>query len=128
MARKTTDIEQLMSDTLLDMGLRFKREFYIGNYPVDFYLPEYNLSIQTDGCWCHGHLGCKLLEGNKKKYPRQLFQARRDKACNLYHKHSKVNIIRVRECSLKSDVGKFKKDLKTILKLIKQGSLITQTL
>lgn len=95
---KSTNIEKKLQFLLQELKLNFAMEYYVGNYPVDFFLKEHNLSINIDGCWVHG-CNCDLNLG-KKKYPRQVFQLRRDKACILYHKYSKINIIRIKECTL----------------------------
>ena len=124
MSRKVTDIEDLMAQLLKELGLKFKREYYIGNYPVDFYLPDYKLSIQTDGCWHHSHKNCKLAAG--KKYPRQVFQVRRDKACMAYHKHVKISILRIRECTLKGDRDKVINIIYDCLEKITKGKLISE--
>jgi very-short-patch-repair endonuclease len=93
--RKATKIEKIVRDILLLLNVKFIREYKIGNYPVDFYLPDYNLTIQCDGCYHHGHKGCSTYVK-----ARQIFQRVRDKACIAYHKYNKINIIRLHECDI----------------------------
>ena len=93
--RKLTNIEKVVRDILLSLNINFKREYKIGNYPVDFYLPDYNLTIQCDGCYHHGHKGC-----SKTIKPRHIFQRFRDKACIAYHRYNKINIIRLSGCDI----------------------------
>ena len=126
MAHKVTDIEELMAKLLKEMNLKFKREFYVGNYPVDFYLPDYKLSVQTDGCWVHGHKGCTKIAS--KKYPRQGFQRRRDRACMAYHRYSKVSILRVKECTLKGNLKLVHDTIVESLTKILNGKLVYKSI
>lgn len=114
-----TDIEVSIESILQELGLSYKKEYLVGNYPVDFHIEEYNLSIQADGCFHHGCVDCY---NGVKLYPRQIFQRRRDKACILYHKYNKINIIRIRECDLKRDSLGVKNLIIEVIKKIKEGN------
>ena len=104
---------------MLELGLQYKREFKVGNYPVDFYIPMYKLSIQCDGCYWHGqHSGCRYTHKNS---PRRQFQARRDKACTMYHKHIKNNILRVHECQVEHSIEEVKLKITSAIKSILEG-------
>jgi very-short-patch-repair endonuclease len=119
--RKSTSIETTFQLILQDLSLNFKREHYIGNYPVDFFLKEHNLSIEIDGCFHHACSKC--YPDKKEQYPRQMFQKRRDKACIMYHKYSKINILRIKECSL-VDINAIKCIILEVLSRISKGELI----
>lgn len=121
MKNKDTNIEIALEFLLRDLKLNFKKQHRVGNYPVDFFLKKYNLTIQVDGCWVHNH-GCELNIG-KKTYARQSFQKRRDAACVLYHKYSKINIIRIKECIL-ADLEGTKIFILSIIKRIENGEKI----
>lgn len=117
---KSTNIEDIMCNLLTNCKFAFKREFLIGNYPVDFYLTDYRLSIQVDGCWHHG---CKQCT-KELKCPRHIFQRNRDKACILFHKYQNINILRVKECTLVKDIELVKQTILDIIKEIESGKLI----
>jgi G:T-mismatch repair DNA endonuclease (very short patch repair protein) len=118
MVKKLTDIEKIVRSILLDIGEHFIIQHYIGNYPVDFYLPKYKLSIECDGCYYHRHdsLVCKV-----KKVPRQLFQNFRDKACNAYHRYHKINIIRFYGCTIHTRPHEVKDKITDSIEKIKTG-------
>ncbi len=101
MRRKPTSIEKAMAELLKANSLRYKREHKIGRFPVDFYLVDHNLSIQCDGSFHHNN--CYRCKKGTASLPRQVFQARRDKACMAYHRHAKVSIVRICECQINSD-------------------------
>ena len=122
MKRKSTDIEKIMRSILLNMSVDFKKEYKIGNYYVDFYLPKYNLSIQCDGCWFHLPK-CNCLK-IVKIYKRQLFQQRRDKACIAYHIYHNINIIRFKGCEIINNSQEIFKKIQSILKKISNGEVI----
>lgn len=122
MVKKATDIERVMKCILLNMNVSFKSEYKIGNYPVDFYLPDYNLSLQCDGCWVHNHM-CKNNK-YKKIYPRQIFQQQKDRSCAAYHIYHKINLIRFNGCEILDNTNKIIDKLKCIFKKIKNGELV----
>lgn len=122
MAKRPTDIEVIMAAELKDLGLKFKREFKVGYYPIDFYLPDYELSIQVDGTYYHGNCPDCLKE--EKNNPRQVFQRRRDLACISFHKYHQVSIIRVCACKLLYDKKRVRKILKSCIKTIQKGEKI----
>ena len=121
--KKPTDIELKTYHALDLLKVKFKREQYHGNYPVDFYLPDYNFSIQVDGSYWHS--GCNKCRGDVKLTTKQKFQSNRDKACITYHKYCKISIIRICSCTIQENtiedlanyIGKF-------LKRIKEGEKI----
>lgn len=123
MSRKKTDIEIIFHNLLKELNISCKREYYHDYYPVDFFLPNYNLSIQVDGSFHHGPCkSCKTY--GKKLLPRQIFQSRRDASCIMYHKYRGINILRICECKIKQDLINVKILLLTVLEKIKNGEKI----
>lgn len=120
--KKLTDIEKAVRQILLSLGFSFKMQHKIGNYPVDFYIPKYKLTIQTDGCFFHS-AKCSCFKA-KKIYPRQIFQQRRDKACIAYHKYHKINIIRLRGCEILESPEHIVKTILSTIERIKDGDSI----
>lgn len=96
--RKTTDIEKKVGSWLRENGLKFKREFRIDYFPVDFYLPEEKLVIQTDGCYWH----FTQCDCNKGKIPstRQKTQIVKDKSCNGVLFARGLKVVRLPGCQV----------------------------
>lgn len=118
-----TDIEQILYLILLnDLSVKFKSEFKVGNYPVDFYLPNCKLSIQCDGNYFHG--GCEKCNPKDIKTKRQFFQSHRDQACLTYHKYCKISLIRLCSCFIKSEKIAVVNYLKAVIKRVKSGELV----
>jgi very-short-patch-repair endonuclease len=115
---KQTNIEAILEGLLVELRVTYIREHYVGNYRVDFYLPDYKLSLQADGGYYHGRcLVCRdSAKGTIKNITGQKY---RDKSCITYHKYKKINIIRICECQLLHNIGKVKdtilKGIETIL-------------
>lgn len=115
-----SDLERQFGNAISNAGIRYSQQTRIGNYPVDFYIKTANLSIQVDGCYWH--LNCDSCNPDPKKIkPRQKFQARRDKACNMYHKYKKVNMLRFRECFIKANIELIPTIIYNTIKDIKAG-------
>lgn len=56
--RYNTQIEQLVAGFLTELGLSYvQQKHVVGVGYVDFYLQEYNMIIEADGCYWHG---CQL--------------------------------------------------------------------
>lgn len=106
---------------LRSVGLVAKKQYRIGNYPVDFYFPAYKLSIQVDGCFHHG---CASCYSKNELYPRQRFQNRRDKACNLFHSFKKHSLVRFKECYIEANIDKIPSILYDIFNRIKAGEIV----
>lgn len=116
---KVTGIEKKVAAALSILDIKFFREYYIGNYPVDFFIPEYNLSIQVDGCYFHR---CSICYKNKKVLNRQLFQQNRDKACLTYHKYCNISLVRIRECTINKK--NIIDTLRQVVEKVKGGEII----
>jgi len=112
--RKATGIEKTISSWLRQKGIYYRREYRIGFFNVDFYIPSANLVIQTDGCYWHFN-NCKCNVG-KKPTGKQLAQKERDKACNgvLFSKGYKV--LRLKECDIINNWTECEKRILSFLK------------
>ena len=120
--RKSTDIEKILSDILDELGVVYVREFRIGTYSVDFYIPDAKLSLQSDGGYWHKYCSsCKISE---EETPRQKYQALRDKACIAHHKIHRRSIMRFCGCELKEERQFVKDSIEKALRSIKNGNLI----
>lgn len=109
MAKKPTDIEEKLAKILKELGLKFSREYKVGNYPVDFYIKSCKLSIQVDGNYWHSLCkDCKKIKTHKKA----IFQNNRDKGCIVYHKSIQSNIIRICSCKFEKE-----EDIKHLIKM-----------
>jgi len=92
-------IETIMEKILNDLKLDFKSQHLMfDKFLVDFYLPNYNLVIQCDGDYWHGHPS-KLKEGKPDK--RQDKRMKLDKSQDAYMKKCGVNILRFWEHKIK---------------------------
>lgn len=120
--KKLTDIEKIVRDLLFFNNIKYKREYKVGNYPVDFYLPDYNLSIQCDGCFHHQCISC--YKKQKVKYARQIFQKQRDKSCIAYHMYHKINILRLKGCDILSSKEKTLIKINKVIKKIINGEKV----
>jgi len=96
--RKITDIEQILFDILKEEGIPYVREYRLGTYNVDAYIPSAKLSIQCDGPYFHSY--CSKCTDYKKPNPRQKFRQQKDVACIAFHKHHEVSIMRFCGCEL----------------------------
>lgn len=50
-----TSIERFVEKCLSDAGVRFEKQFKLGRYRCDFYLPDSNLILETNGDYWHGN-------------------------------------------------------------------------
>lgn len=112
--RKATGIEKKISKWLKVNGIYYRREYRIGFFNVDFYIPSANLVIQSDGCYWHFN-ACSCNVG-KKPTGKQLAQQARDKACNgvLYSRGFKV--LRLKECDILNNWEECERQIRSYLK------------
>jgi very-short-patch-repair endonuclease len=71
--RDFTKQENIISDCLSDLGLRYTEQYELYPYTVDFYIPELRMVVEADGTY--GHLkkrdrkrDIKLQEYNDVEY------------------------------------------------------------
>ena len=83
-----TDIEELTSGILTDLGYRFYFQYELFPYIVDFYIPEFKIVVESDGNIWHNDMADRerdlvLMEKYKvrvmhytdsqiKKYPKEV--------------------------------------------------------
>ncbi len=68
--RNQTDAERKLWSKLRNrqlFGIKFRRQFSIGNYILDFYSPEYKLAIEADGGQHYEDIGRKKDEARTKE-------------------------------------------------------------
>lgn len=58
-----TSIEVSIKEVLVARGILFEHQKRLGKFLVDFYLPDYNVVIECDGCYWH----CCNLCGRRKE-------------------------------------------------------------
>jgi len=120
--RKLTDIEKILLDILADEGIPYVREYRLGTYNVDAYLPSYKLSIQADGNYFHSYcFKCKI---QKKPTDRQLLRIKKDIACIAYHKRYNLSILRFCSCELKDNAKSVKNTILKAISEINKGNLV----
>jgi very-short-patch-repair endonuclease len=121
--RKQTDIEKILEEILDEEFIIYAKEYKLGTYQVDFFIPECGLSLQCDGAYWHSScVNCPIQK--KASSPRQKFQSLRDKACISYHRRFKLSILRFCECELKSNRDFVKISILTAIDEIKKGNLV----
>lgn len=123
--KSPTDIEKIVYKLLKELGLRFKREYRLDYYKVDFFLLDYKLSIQCDGCFHHG---CRVCYKDKKLYARQRFQRQKDQACMVYHRYKNINIIRFPGCMIHNSTPKVAKTILDSIQEINKGNKVALNL
>ena len=52
---KTSKLEIKFARILSQMGLKFERQYRVGYKFYDFFLPDYNILVETDGDYWHGN-------------------------------------------------------------------------
>lgn len=120
--RKVTDIEAILADILDELGVVYVREFRIGTYSVDFYVPDCKLSLQSDGGYWHRY--CSSCPCEDESTPKQEYQALRDIACIVHHKIKKRSIMRFCGCEIKNERDFVAESISKAVTSIKLGNLV----
>lgn len=68
--QRPTSIEIIVGSLLDELGIEYKFEEPIGQYLVDFYLPEHNLVVECDGDYWHNRPGARENDAIWDKYLR----------------------------------------------------------
>jgi len=92
-----SSIEKAMAELLDKLNIKYACEYPIGSYHCDFYLPDFNIIIETDGDYWHSIPACK--ESDKKK--------------DIFLKEKGYTIIRFKEKQIKNGIDDIKKQLVT---------------
>jgi len=112
--RKSTSIENAVAKWLTTNKIRYRREFLIGYFHVDFYIKSANLIIQTDGCYWHfNECSCNT---NKRPTGDQMAQRLRDKSCNGVLNSLGYNVLRLKECDILKNWEECEKKINSYLK------------
>jgi len=119
--RKTTDIEQEVKKLLEDLEFFYIREYRFGSFNIDFFLPEFEISIQADGEYWHGF--CKKCK-TKELTSRQLFRQYKDLACIALHKVRGTSILRFCGCEIKNNKEFVKEVILEAISQTRQGNLV----
>lgn len=103
---KDTTPELIVRKYLFSLGLRFRIQ--VGKLPgrPDIVLPKYKTAIFVDGCFWHGHEGCKYFRIPKSNTEFWQTKISRNKARDA-RTHSQLEsmgwrVIRIWECELKT--------------------------
>jgi len=108
-----TSIELKTADYLDKLNIKYDPQHYIesswGGYSLDFYLPNYKLVIECDGCYWHNCYECGFSDENERN--------RIDKSRNTYLINKNYNLLRIWEHDFKN--GRYKKLIDCSLNKIK---------
>lgn len=64
-AKNNSKLEQFVAAQLDAVGLTYERQKRIGRYAVDFFVPDFNLIIEANGCYWHG---CEVCGFNSAEH------------------------------------------------------------
>jgi very-short-patch-repair endonuclease len=120
--RKLTDIESILTKLLEDEGFPYVREYRLGTYNVDVYLPCFKLSIQADGGYFHSY--CSKCPDYREPTSRQNMRRQKDEACISLHKYYNISILRFCGCELKNEIGMVRENILSAIELIGKGKLV----
>ena len=105
-----TKPEMLVRSYLFARGLRYRKN--VKNLPgkPDIVLKKYKTVVFVNGCFWHGHQGCKYFvmpKSNTEYWNAKIFHnIEHDKAVNAELENLGWNVITVWECELKKTSGK----------------------
>jgi DNA mismatch endonuclease (patch repair protein) len=120
---KDTKPEMLVRKFLFSKGYRYRLHVENLAGKPDIFLPKYNTIIFVNGCFWHGHKGCKyfILPKTRADWWEEKINRNiaRDKVNIDKIKEIGFNIIIIYECDLRSD--KIENTLKETLKEIENG-------
>jgi len=94
---KNTKLERMARWTLDRSNTKYKEQHQIDCYFIDFYIPEFNLLLEMDGCYSHG---CT------QHHPEQQKERERTHAKTRKLREMGYNVLRIRECELESGLQK----------------------
>lgn len=100
---KPTKIEIKMERFLVNENIEFIKNYKIGIFLVDFYLPKHNLIIECDGDYWHANPN--FIKGKELTTP-QLQNIERDKRKNKELKKRKIRFLRFWEHDINNDFDK----------------------
>ena len=106
---KDTKPEELVRKYLFSKGFRYRKNDVRLPGKPDIVLPKYKTVIFVNGCFWHGHQGCRYFvwpKNNAEFWKKKIGDniQRDDKICNLL-KELGWNVIVIWECELKPSVA-----------------------
>jgi len=104
LVKKITMPEKNMKKILKNNNIDFEFQYVVGGYNYDFYLPKYNILIETDGDWWH----CNP-EKYEPIYESQKHTIEHDKVKNKIAKDNNIPLIRIWESEINDDIAKVTK-------------------
>lgn len=113
MSKKMTGPEIIFAELLNTEGILYETQKIVGNKIFDFYLPDYNLIVEVDGCYYHA---------NPKIYPDgQLNNMQKKNKKNDLYKNALASTMgykleRFWETDLKENIEQVRERLRELLK------------
>lgn len=105
---KDTKPEEIVRKYLFSKGFRYRKNDKKLPGTPDIVLPKYKTAIFVNGCFWHGHQGCKYFvwPRNNAEFWKQKIQAniQRDAQKHAQLKELGWNVIVIWECELRSDL------------------------
>jgi DNA mismatch endonuclease (patch repair protein) len=104
---KDTKPEMLVRKFLFSKGYRYR--LHVKDLPgkPDIVLPKYKTVIFVNGCFWHGHEGCKyyVIPKTRTEWWLQKINSNKQRDSDNFHRLSETNwkIVSIFECELKSD-------------------------
>lgn len=86
--RHTTRIEGIMASALDRRGISYERQYRIGRFHADFYLPEWNLVLECDGDYWHSLPRHKEFDLRRDEFMRSLGY----RVCRVWEHAIKQNV------------------------------------
>jgi len=106
---KNTKPEEFVRKALFSLGFRFRKNDKRYSGHPDIVLPKYKSVIFINGCFWHGHKGCRYFiwpKSNAEYWQRKIKgNIKRDKGIYSLLRKQGWNVIIVWECELKKDVS-----------------------
>jgi very-short-patch-repair endonuclease len=114
----TSKLEDYFENTfLIPNNVKFEKHYYAPSIKsfYDYYLPEYNIIIETDGDYWHAN---PKYYANKEKNITQLKNIERDKYKNAWCIENNITLIRFWECDIL-------RNSEFIIDILKQNKIIS---
>lgn len=119
-----TKPEETIAKYLFSQGFRYRKNVRALPGQPDIVLPKYQTAIFVNGCFWHGHEGCKYFvmpKTNIEFWSKKIeYNQRRDKENNQKLKQLGWNILVIWECDIRH--GDKEKTLRTLSEKIKNQS------
>lgn len=104
--KKDTFIEKKVEQFLKLHNIKYKKEYKIGKFFIDFYLPKYNVCIECQGDYWHANP--YKYDRKNLKYQMQKDNVRRDKIKYFYLKRNNVTLLNLWEYEIRKNFDRIK--------------------